>query len=179
MGRQTGKIPMDCTFQVGHAPVKMVSTNRLLHLAPDRLDRIQPWRIGGQKVKLEAARVPLQIALHLAAEMDGVIVQHQVQFGLIPPAQSIEELHKFGAALAVGYAETDLGAIEVYGPEAIRFAVLSGRRNAVLRAARLPVVSKNRLQVQVAFVQKQQPLAAMVACGKGLFQAVNRLFFGV
>ena len=130
-------------------------------------------------MKLENAGILFQIPPDLGVEVNREVVQHQVELRPVVLSQDLQKLDEFAAALAVGYPDADLGPVEVDGPEAVAFPVLPGCRDAVLLALGLPVVAEDRLEVQVAFVQKEQALVGVLPGSEGRLQPVNRLFFWV
>ena len=179
MRGMAGKVSMDRTFQIRQASVEMVPADGLLHLAPNRLHRIQPRRIGWQKMKLETPRMRRQIPLHLGAEVDREVVQHQMKLRLVMLPHGFQKLDEFTAALAVGNPDAALGVGKVDGPKAESLAVLSCRWNPFLDPCWLPVVAEDRLEMQVTFVYKEQMFARMLTGIKRSLQPVNRLFFWV
>jgi hypothetical protein len=173
----TGEVAAHSGLQVGQAPIEVIVTDGSLHLPPDRLHRIEPGGICGQKMKLEAARMAIEVPFHLGTGMDDVVVQHQMQPGPIPLAQGLQALDELATALAVAKLEAELGACEVEGTETMTLLILAGSRDAILPAPWLPVIAQQGLQIEVAFVQEQQPLPGMPPNSKGLLQAVDHPFF--
>src|SRR3989304_4723987 len=113
-------------------------------------------------MKLETPRMRRQIPLHLGAQVDREVVQHQMKLRLVMLPQGFQKLDEFAAALAVGNPDAALGIGKVDGPKAESLAVPSCRRNPFLDPCWLPVVAEDRLGMQGTFVYKEQKVARML-----------------